>query len=149
MVQVHLCAPNRSRQASQRCATAGPLYAVWPLKRDGQSRCKTCMRCHLQQSLFALASDCWAKSKRLFSDSRNWVAPIRESRTQKRAITLYYAPVAEQADAPASKAASLCRFDSCLAHQYADTARRARVQCGHKRKCLIINPKSGKQKQNP
>lgn len=46
-----------------------------------------------------------------------------------------YAPVAEQADAPASKAASLCRFDSCLAHQYADTARRARVHNGHKRRC--------------
>ena len=44
-----------------------------------------------------------------------------------------YAPVAEQADAPASKAASRCRFDSCLAHQYADTARLARVHSGHGR----------------
>ena len=32
-------------------------------------------------------------------------------------MPLLYAPVAEQADAPASKATSLCRFDSCLAHQ--------------------------------
>ena len=33
--------------------------------------------------------------------------------------SILYAPVAEQADAPASKAASLCRFDSCLAHHKA------------------------------
>ena len=102
---------------------------------DGRpSLTKSICPCAAGRSVYMPQPPQTRRGRRVQDPMRHQFITARSGMLWRAHAAVLYAPVAEQADAPASKAASLCRFDSCLAHQYADTARRARVHNGHKRR---------------